>query len=304
MPERIPKAIAKKVMFRAYDSTDHVTPKTGATIAITISKNGAAFGNPNAGATNATEVSSGFYKFDLDTTDTGTAGPLAWRGAVAGIDDAGDVYEVVNATNAGFTALPDAAAGTSGGLVINGSNTGTLTLAALTITGATTHTGNVVFSDGITVSAPSTGNRAGISVAGNGTGAGISTTGGATGAALLIVGGGTSGDGINITTTSGHGISSTATGATKHAITLIANGTAGHGLRAVGGASGSAFALLGSLVVTGTTELADITASGVLTITGAVTATNASNDINGINVQKVNDVTVNGTGAAGDEWGP
>lgn len=102
MPERIPQSVTKKVVFRAILSTDHVTPATGKTVAITISKNGAAFGNPNAGATNATEISSGFYKFDLDGTDTGTQGPLAWRGAVSGIDDVGDVYTVVSATDQGF----------------------------------------------------------------------------------------------------------------------------------------------------------------------------------------------------------
>lgn len=107
MPERIPNAAAKTVVFRAISSTDHFTPTTGKTIAITISKNGGAFGNLNAGATNATEMTSGFYKFTLDTTDTGTDGPLAWRGAGTGIDDTGDVFEVVNSTNAGFTALPN-----------------------------------------------------------------------------------------------------------------------------------------------------------------------------------------------------
>ena len=82
------------VVFRAYLSSDHVTPATGKTIVITISKNGGAFGNPNAGATNATEMTSGFYKVTLDTTDTGTSGPLAVRGAVATVDDVGVLYYV------------------------------------------------------------------------------------------------------------------------------------------------------------------------------------------------------------------
>lgn len=119
MSERIPQSIAKLVVFRAYLASDGKTLATGKTIAITISKNGGAFGNPNAGATNATEISSGFYKFTLDTTDTGTQGPLAWRGAEGTIDDAGDVYSVVNATNAGFTGIPNAAADAAGGLPIS-----------------------------------------------------------------------------------------------------------------------------------------------------------------------------------------
>jgi len=96
MSERIPQSVAKVVVFRAY-LAGTATPATGKTIAITISKNGAtSFSNPNAGATNATEMASGFYKFTLGTTDTNTVGPLAWRGAEGTIDDAGDVYSVVD----------------------------------------------------------------------------------------------------------------------------------------------------------------------------------------------------------------
>jgi hypothetical protein len=76
MTERIPQSTAKTVYFKAYLSSDHVTEATGKTIAITISKNKGAFGNPNAGATNATEISSGWYNVDLSTTDTGTLGPV------------------------------------------------------------------------------------------------------------------------------------------------------------------------------------------------------------------------------------
>ncbi|MGA4923214.1 hypothetical protein, partial [Bacillus subtilis] len=89
------------------------TEATGKTIAITISKNGGAFGNPAAGATNATEISSGWYTVPLGTGDTGTLGPLAIRGAVALIDDVGMWFQVVKATNGGMTALPDTACTTN-----------------------------------------------------------------------------------------------------------------------------------------------------------------------------------------------
>lgn len=124
MAERIPQSVAKRVVFRAYLSSDHVSPATGKTIAVTISKNGGSFANPAAGATNATEISSGFYYFDLGTGDSGTLGPLAYRGAVATIDDVGDVFEVVKATNAGFSALPDVAAEGAGGLFTRGTGAG------------------------------------------------------------------------------------------------------------------------------------------------------------------------------------
>jgi hypothetical protein len=105
MTQRIPQTTSKMVVFKAYLASDHVSEATGKTIAITISKNGGAFGNPNAGATNATEISSGWYKVTLDTTDTGTLGPLAVRGAVATVDDVGVLLEVVSATSGGYTNL-------------------------------------------------------------------------------------------------------------------------------------------------------------------------------------------------------
>jgi hypothetical protein len=120
MAERIPQSLSYLVVFRAFLASDGKTPATGKTIAVTISKNGGAFGNPNAGATNATEISSGFYKFTLDTTDTGTLGPLAWRGAEGTINDAGDVLTVAKATNAGFSALPDVASGSAGAVPTTG----------------------------------------------------------------------------------------------------------------------------------------------------------------------------------------
>lgn len=120
----VPQSTTLLVVFKAFLSSDHVSEATGKTIAITISKNGGAFGNPNAGATNATEISSGWYKVSLDTTDTGTLGPLAIRGAVATIDDVGQWFQVVKATNGGMTALPDAAAEAAGGLYTRGSGAG------------------------------------------------------------------------------------------------------------------------------------------------------------------------------------
>lgn len=93
--------------------------------------------------------------------------------------------------------IPNANAGASGGLIINGTNAGTVTLAALTITGATTHTGNVSMAAGLTIT-QSTLNGNGISVTGNGTGNGILATSGsgATGDGLRAVAASTNGNGI------------------------------------------------------------------------------------------------------------
>ncbi len=95
MAERIPQSASYLLVFRAFLLTTGAEA-TGVTIAVTISKNGGAFGNPNAGAINATEISSGWYKVTLDATDTNTLGPLAIRGAAATIQDVGVALMVVN----------------------------------------------------------------------------------------------------------------------------------------------------------------------------------------------------------------
>lgn len=95
MAERIPQSNAIRVEFQAYLVSDHVTPATGKTIAITISKNGGAYANPAAGATNATEIGSGSYYVDLGTADIATLGPLTVKGAVGTIDTVFVSYTVV-----------------------------------------------------------------------------------------------------------------------------------------------------------------------------------------------------------------
>lgn len=113
------QSVARRVMLKAFLSSDHVSPATGKTIAVVISKNGGAFGNPSAGATNATEVSVGWYYVDLSTTDFGTLGDLVVRGTEGTIDAVERGFAVVAATNRGMTALPAAAADAAGGLVIS-----------------------------------------------------------------------------------------------------------------------------------------------------------------------------------------
>lgn len=117
MPGRIPQSATIRAPLQAYLASDHISPATGVTIAITISKNGAAYGNPSAGATNATEIGSGSYYVDLSGTDTGSTGPLFIKGTSATIDNVIQSYDVVAATNAGFTALPAVAASAVGGLL-------------------------------------------------------------------------------------------------------------------------------------------------------------------------------------------
>lgn len=92
------QSVARRVVFKAYLSSDHITPATGKTIAIQLSKNGGSFADPAAGPTNATEIASGWYYVDLDTSDTDTLGPLIVQGAEGTIDDVGVLAEVVTGT--------------------------------------------------------------------------------------------------------------------------------------------------------------------------------------------------------------
>src|SRR5690242_16436934 len=70
----------------AYLASDHFTPATCCTIAVTVAKNGNTFGNLNAGATNGTEMGSGLYKITVDATDTATIGPFDVKGTCSLID--------------------------------------------------------------------------------------------------------------------------------------------------------------------------------------------------------------------------
>jgi len=220
-------------------STDHITPVTGLTPVVTISKNGATFASP-AGA--VTEVGSGWYKVAGNATDTGTTGPLVLHATGAGSDPCDDRFEVVafnpdDATRLGITALPNAAAAASGGLPILGTNA-----TAISFTGGMTISSSTGTALALTSSG---GNGSGLAATGNGTGHGMSLTGGATGNGLNAAGGATSGHGINVSATGAakNGINITAAGATGNGI-FASGGTAGNGMSLTAGSSGGSGLLL------------------------------------------------------------
>ena len=105
------------------------TPATGKTAAVTISKAGAAFANPSAGAASATEISGGFYFYSLSTTDTNTLGDLTVLFTATGCDVGARILPIVKATNGGLTALPDTAVTGNASLITSGNGTDQLTVA-------------------------------------------------------------------------------------------------------------------------------------------------------------------------------
>jgi hypothetical protein len=126
----LPQSTTFRAHLKVFLSSDHITEATGKTVAVTISKNGGAFGNPSAGATNATEVANGWYYVDLSGTDTNTLGELIVRGTSASCDIAERKDRVVNSLNAGFGGVPAVAAGSNGGLPLVGTQIPNATAAA------------------------------------------------------------------------------------------------------------------------------------------------------------------------------
>ena len=90
------QSTARNLMVFLTDSTDHVTGKTGATLTITLSKNGAAFSSITP---TVTERGDGWYNLALTTAHTDTLGDLVLRATAAGADPI-DLREQV------FAALP------------------------------------------------------------------------------------------------------------------------------------------------------------------------------------------------------
>lgn len=80
------------LLFLLVSSTDHVTPKTGVTPTVTISKNGGTYASPLG---TVSEIGNGLYKVAGNAIDSGTLGPLALHATAAGADPVDVVFLVV-----------------------------------------------------------------------------------------------------------------------------------------------------------------------------------------------------------------
>jgi len=100
-------------------------------------------GTSNAATVTVTNQATGIYKaaVTLPTLAVGDVVSLVINATVSGVTDNAKIWEDSKDVFAG--AIPDVAAGGSGGLFISGSNTGTTTMGAFTVSGATTLTGAV-----------------------------------------------------------------------------------------------------------------------------------------------------------------
>lgn len=157
------QSTARNIVFLMVASSDHLAALTGATVTVTLSKNGGAFGTAGG---SVTEISSGWYSIALTTTDTNTLGDLALH-CTATSGDPTDMKEqvvafsVTDSVRMGLTALPNAAAEAAGGLYTRGSGAGQINQtnngqvdANAARTGGTTNTGrdigaSVLLSSGV-----------------------------------------------------------------------------------------------------------------------------------------------------------
>lgn len=74
----------RPITFLLVSSTDHVTPQTGKSPTVTLSKDGGAFG---AAAGAVSEVGNGIYALAGNATDRNTLGELVLRATATGCDD-------------------------------------------------------------------------------------------------------------------------------------------------------------------------------------------------------------------------
>ena len=326
MSERIPQSVVIEVIFMAYLAADHVTPATGKTIAVTISKNHGALGNPSAGATNATAISNGCYYVALSGTDTGTLGNLWVHGAEATIDDVNLFFRVVEPNSGGFAGVPSVAAGAAGGLPlsvdaagrvdvlkINGSSQTGADVGGIVLTVSTNLNAKVSDVKTKTDYLPSAtagaaggvfiaGTNAPVTITGSGNALTLTSTG-ANGNGLAATGNGT---GSGIAATSGAGatgaaITATSAVANGHGIYAIGSGT-GNGLAAQGGATGAG--IIGTSSGTGTGLQANITGnitgnlSGTVVSAGSITG-NVNGNVSGNVTGSVGSVSGNVAGSVG-----
>jgi len=77
------QSTARNLMVFLTDSSDHVTGKTGATLTITLSKNGAAFASITP---TVTERGDGWYSLALTSGNTDTLGDFVLHVTAAGAD--------------------------------------------------------------------------------------------------------------------------------------------------------------------------------------------------------------------------
>jgi hypothetical protein len=144
---------AYPLVFLMIDSSDHISPKTGLSPTVTISKAGGSFASPSGAVS---EIGNGWYKVAGNATDTATLGPLLLHATASGADPVDAMYEVVAidpqstayglslAKTTNITGFNDIAATAivSGGAITTSGGSVSSVLTLTTYTGNTPQTGD------------------------------------------------------------------------------------------------------------------------------------------------------------------
>ena len=89
------KSTAHNRAFLMVQTADHISALTGATVTVALSKNGGSFATAGGAVT---EIANGWYYVALNTTDTGTAGDLAFHCTATSGDPTDFCDQVVDPT--------------------------------------------------------------------------------------------------------------------------------------------------------------------------------------------------------------
>lgn len=114
----LPLATAYTRTFNMYLTSDHLTPATGKTVTVNVSKAGGAFG---AAAGTVSEIANGLYKVVLTTVDTGTQGDLSFYCTATACDAAQFIDQVAPLSAGTFTPDGTASAGSTTGMTLQAS---------------------------------------------------------------------------------------------------------------------------------------------------------------------------------------
>lgn len=94
MSYSIKQNTATPLVFLMIASSDHISPITGLTPTVTISKNGAAFAVPQGAIS---EIANGWYQVAGDVDDSDTLGPLILHATAGGADPTDALFNVTDA---------------------------------------------------------------------------------------------------------------------------------------------------------------------------------------------------------------
>lgn len=225
------------------------------------------YATPTSGHCNFKEVDStnhkGIYELQLEDARFAVTDAKTLLVSISGVTNLAqqdiliplmdmDPYDAVRG---GMSALPNAAAGASSGLLVNGTNTGTIQVDALTIAGALTidHVTVTPASgvSGMTISG-GTGNQNAIQLLGNGSAAGLASFGGSSNGSGIALSPGGSGFALNLAGAGGflcqgefvvqNGMFISATTSGFDGLKITGNGT-GSGVKLLGGTNGPGLTL-------------------------------------------------------------